>query len=103
MVIAPVPVALPRLIIAKPFWMKLSSVVLKFKPAAVPSPATTIAADAVLGWIVKVAVPVMFAPNDTASVVNVRLFDPAVIVPAAPVVTDAADNVVAAPKVTALP
>ncbi|CAM3793157.1 hypothetical protein POBR111598_09970 [Polynucleobacter brandtiae] len=53
----------------------------------------------VLGWITKVPVPVRLPPKLMASVVRIRLFDPAAKVEL--VVIPEADKVVAAPKVTA--
>ena len=64
------------------------------RPAAESSPAIVITVVAVLGWIVKLPVPVIFAPIAIASVVTVRLLAPIVIVPAGPVLNEAAVIVV---------
>ena len=72
------------------------------RPAAESSPAIVIAIEDVLGWIVKLLVPVTLAPREIASVVTVRLLAPIVIVPPEPVVRPDEVNVVAAPNVTAL-
>ena len=72
--------------------MKLSSVVLRFRPPPVPSPATIIAVDAALGWIVKFVVPLMLALIAKASALIVRSCAPIVI--AAPTTTlDAVNDV----------
>ena len=70
----PVAVKLPKFNIAKPFWIRFSSVLDRDNVPVAPAKPTVVVA--VRGWIVNVPVPATVAASDTLSVVSVNAFAP---------------------------